>query len=69
MNRNFFDNNNNASIAQELMHEMFHAAGMHRGSSPKGTGFLGMFRPNDLYPEVQYNDPNGIWGHCANGVK
>ena len=66
MNRSYFDNNNNDSIAEDVIHEMFHGAGLHRGSAPKRGGFL---RPNDLYPEVQNDDANGIWGHCAKGVK
>jgi hypothetical protein len=45
---------------------MFHAAGIDRGSSPKGRGFLGLFRPNDLAPEVQWGD---IDKHCASAVK
>jgi hypothetical protein len=44
---------------------LFHAAGLH-GSSPTGSGFLGLFRPNDLNPEVKWADINK---HCAQHVK
>jgi RHS repeat-associated protein len=55
INRSAFDSLNNPGIVKELIHEMFHAAGLH-GSDPKGTGFLGLFTPNDLNPEVQWSD-------------
>jgi hypothetical protein len=66
INRGAFNHNDNAFIAQNLVHELFHAAGIDRGSSPKGSGFLGFFRPNDLAPDVKWSD---IDKHCASNVK
>jgi len=65
IDRYAFKHLNNSGIASELIHEMFHAAGL-RGSSPKGSGFLGLGRPNDLNPEVQWSD---IGKHCGRYVK
>ena len=55
INRSAFDNLNNSGIVKEVIHEMFHAAGLH-GSDPKGSGILGLQTPNDLNPEVQWGD-------------
>ena len=65
INRYAFKHLNNLGIATELIHEMFHAAGL-RGSQPKGSGFLGLFRPNDLNPEVKWAD---IEKHCGRYIK
>lgn len=64
-NRSAFDAFDNDRLAEEVIHEMFHAAGL-RGSAPSGTGFLGLRRANDLNPEVQWDD---IRKHCGRYVK
>jgi hypothetical protein len=66
INRVAFLHNDNAFLAQNLVHEMFHAAGIDKGSSPKGSGLLNLFRPNDLAPEGQWSD---IDKHFASEIK
>ena len=62
MIRSAFDELNNPEIVEQVIHEMFHGAGLH-GSQPYRSNF---WRNNDLNPEVQWAD---IKKNCVTNFK
>jgi hypothetical protein len=62
INRLSFNGFDNRGVAAEMLHELFHAAGLH-GSDPYKSLF---FRNNDLRPEVTWEE---IEKNCAARIK
>lgn len=58
-NRYAFHTHNNSQLAEDLIHEMFHAAGLHASES------VGFWHPTDL-PQIPWSE---IQKHCAGRVK
>lgn len=59
------------AIATDLVHEMFHVSGMHRGSSPRLSTYTygivpALIGTNDLAPEIR---DSKIESNCSNTVK
>jgi len=59
INRYTLHTHTNSELAEDLVHEMFHAAGLHASKS------VGFWHPTDL-PQVPWSE---IQKHCAGRVK